>query len=91
MILYHFDLRRNIEAIVRDGFHEGDVWLSDISLLDDADPPLGSDFAQVIVDAPDDALAVYEVVDNPRIRPGSHREWRVPATIVNGWPRRLDG
>jgi hypothetical protein len=88
MILYHFDLRSNIEAIVRDGFHPGDVWLSDISLLDDADPPLGPDFAQVVVDAPDAELAAYEVIGNPMVRPGSHREWCAPAAIVNRWPRR---
>ncbi len=89
MILYHFDLRPNIEAIVREGFRDGDIWLSDISLLDDADPPLGPDFAQVIVDAPDVELEGYEVVDNPRVRAGNHREWRVPAALVNRWSRRL--
>ena len=45
----------NVDAILHDGFREGDVWLSDISLLDDADPPLGDDFAQLVGDVPESA------------------------------------
>lgn len=51
--------------------------------LDDADPPLGPDFAQVVVDAPDD-LDQYEVIGNPLAGDG-YREFRVPAVVVNGW------
>jgi hypothetical protein len=85
--LQHFDLRLNIEAILKDGFRAGDAWLSDLSPLDDADPPLGAEFAQVVVDAPDDEIAEYEVIGNPDVRPGSHRESRIPAALVNRWPR----
>jgi hypothetical protein len=81
--LYHFDLRRNIEAILREGFHDGDVWLSDISLYD-ADPPLGAAFAQVVVDAPTDRLAEFEVVGNPTAGEG-YREFRIPAALLNTW------
>jgi hypothetical protein len=77
--LHRFDLRPNIDAILNDGFRAGDVWLSDLSLLDDADPPLGAEFAHVVVDAPEDEIAEFEVVGNPDVRPGSHREWRIPA------------
>jgi hypothetical protein len=89
MRLYHFDPRWNVEAIMRDGFHDRGVWLSHISLLDDADPPLGPDFAQEVVEEPDDELGRYEIVNNPLLRPSSHCEWCVPALIVNRWPRRL--
>jgi len=89
MILYHFDLRRNIVTVVREGFREGEVWLSDISLLHDADAPLGPDLAQVVVDAPHDELAAYEVIDNPLTHASGHRVWCIPAATVNGWPRRL--
>jgi hypothetical protein len=89
MKLYHFDLRANVESIQRDGFHDGDVWLSDLSLLDDANPPLGHEFAQVVVDAPED-LDRYEVIGNPLVRPGSHREWCIPAQAVNAWPRKVE-
>jgi hypothetical protein len=85
--LYHFDLRRNVAAIVRDGFHDGDAWLSDISLLDDADPPLGDEFAQLTVEAPTDRLAEFEVRGNP-LKGEGYREFRIPSAVVNSWPRQ---
>jgi hypothetical protein len=81
VILYHFDLRHKIEAILRDGPPRGDVWLSDISLLADASLPLDEDFAQPVIEAPDD-LGAFEVADNPHAGEG-YRELRVPAVLVN--------
>ena len=75
MTLYHFAPRWHVESIMRDGFHDGDVWLSDISLLDDADPPLGPDFAQLVIPAPESAVA-YVVAGNPLAGSG-YREFRI--------------
>ena len=95
MRLYHFALRRVAERIARDGFRDSDpedvggarregVWLADVPLADDGGLDR-EEFATVVVDAPDDQLAAYEVTGNPMVRPGSHREWCVPAAVVNRW------
>jgi len=87
MRLYYCDLWPIIVAIRRDGFRDGDVWLSDTSLRDDADSGRSKDLAELMINAPDDELGRYEVIGPPGNASGSPRAWRVPAKTVNGWAR----
>jgi hypothetical protein len=85
--LYYCDLRSKIEAILRGGFPDGDVWLSDTSLGDDPDSRLRKGVTELAIRAPDGELTAYEVIGTSQTGIGGPRAWRVPAKIVNRWPR----
>jgi len=87
MTLYYCDLRSRIIAIRRNGFPDGDVWLSDTSLRDDPNSPLREDVMELAIRAPDDELAAYEVIGKSQTETGSPRAWRIPAKTVNRWAR----
>jgi hypothetical protein len=101
MRLYHFGFHAEIEAILREGFRDGrpyevngrtyrGVWLSDVPLLTADDPEhaaeMAVEHAQVVVDVPAHLLDEYEVVGNPVVAE-SHREWCIPADLVNSLQR----
>lgn len=101
MIVYHVTRLESADAIERDGFedytgtfltervHSG-VWMSDVPLV------IESGFENPIVfeiDIPDAALVGCEWIEAR----SNHREWLVPAPVVNRgrrqrveWPECLD-
>jgi hypothetical protein len=98
MRLYHFTLRLVAERIMREGFRDSEpeavrgdregVWFADLDLAADGELP-AEEFATLAVDVPDEELDRFEVVGNPMVSEGSHREWCIPASRVNRWPTSI--
>ena len=83
---YHLTLREEADAIISRGFRDSlpaavagrlhkGVWLSDESEANEGD-------VAIEIQAPAGGLDPYAI---------SGREWCVPATVVNQWPRRVRG
>ena len=87
---------RNVDGILTEGFRDAEgtyltatvhrgVWLADRSLdWNDAGFD-ASDLSIIEVEIPEEAVTPYEWVEEGR----SHREFLVPAEIVNRYPRNL--
>jgi hypothetical protein len=95
VILYHATASdETLTSILKDGFadhasryttaeiHEG-VWLSD-RRLSAGEGGLSGHEPLLRVEIPEDVIRQYEWVNDPWV---GYREWLVPATIVNRYPR----
>ena len=90
--LYHRTKHDAAMAIMRDGFRGGsgyylsEFYFEDVVWLSDdwrGEQEVGGG-SLIQVDVPPDAdLDYWEVVEE-----GAPREWAIPASIVNAWPRR---
>jgi hypothetical protein len=96
VVLYHYTSAAQVEAIVREGFRDGEgtygtgqswrgVWLADrpLDVNETARSYRPPAWVRVTLDLPATALDGYEWVSEE----GTYREWLIPAALLNAQAR----
>lgn len=95
MTLYHVTSKEAAIQIANEGFVESDfhgiamgVFLSDRPLDAGDGVALAADVIFVVTVPDDFDVHEYEVIEEGRPA-DAYREWLVPASLVNSWPREI--